>query len=78
MKILVINIGGTQVKVWAAGHKKIVEIPCGPKMTPAKMVAAVRDATVDWNYDAVTYAAAFSSSTPEKPAAKRSRPRPIK
>jgi predicted NBD/HSP70 family sugar kinase len=54
MKILVIDIGGTHVKVLATGHKKLVEIPSGRKMTPAKMVAAVRAATVEWKYDAVS------------------------
>ena len=54
MKILVIDVGGTNVKVLATGHKKRVEIPSGPKMTPAKMVAAVRAATVGWKYDAVS------------------------
>jgi polyphosphate glucokinase len=54
MKILVIDIGGTHVKVLATGHKKRIEFPSGPKMTPAKMVAVVRVATADWIYDAVS------------------------
>ena len=54
MKILVIDIGGTHVKVLATGHRKFVEIPSGPKMTPAKMVAAVRAATAGWKYNAVS------------------------
>ena len=54
MRILVIDVGGTHVKVLATGHKKFVELPSGPKMTPAKMVAAVRATTADWKYDAVS------------------------
>ncbi len=54
MRILVIDVGGTHVKVLATSHKKFVEIPSGPKMTPAKMVASVRAATADWKYDAVS------------------------
>ena len=54
MRILVIDVGGTHVKVLATGHTKEVEIPSGPKMTPAKMVAAVRAATAGWKYDAVS------------------------
>src|SRR5208283_3920150 len=54
MKILVIDIGGTNVKVLATGRKRRVEFPSGPKMTPAKMVATVRSATTDWKYDAVS------------------------
>ena len=54
MRILVIDVGGTHVKVLATGHQQRVEIPSGPKMTPAKMVSAVRASTVGWEYDAVS------------------------
>ena len=54
MKILVIDVGGTHVKVRATSHKKRIEIPSGPKMTARKMVAAVQKLTADWQYDAVT------------------------
>lgn len=54
MKILVIDIGGTHVKVLATGHRKFVEIPSGPKLTPAKMVAAVRAATEGWKYEVIS------------------------
>ncbi len=54
MKVLVIDIGGTHAKVLATGHRKFVEIPSGPKMTPAKMAAAVRAATEGWKYDVVS------------------------
>lgn len=55
MRILVIDVGGTHVKVLATGHKQRVEIPSGPRMTPAKMVSAVRAATVGWKYPATHY-----------------------
>jgi len=54
VRILVIDAGGTHIKVLATGHKQRVEFPSGPKMTPAKMVAAVRTATAGWKYDAVS------------------------
>ena len=54
MKILVIDVGGTHVKVLATGHRQRVEFPSGPKMTPTKMVAAVRAATAGWKYDGVS------------------------
>jgi predicted NBD/HSP70 family sugar kinase len=54
MRILVIDVGGTHVKMLATGHKKPVQIPSGPQMTPAKMVIEVQAATVDWKYDAVS------------------------
>jgi polyphosphate glucokinase len=54
MRILVIDVGGTHVKVLATGHKKPVKIPSGPHMTAAKMVAAVRAVTGTWTYHAVS------------------------
>ena len=54
MKILVIDVGGTHVKVLATGHEQRVEIQSGPKMTPTKMVAAVRAATTDWEYEVIS------------------------
>src|SRR5512143_2677608 len=54
MRILVIDVGGTHVKVRATGHQQRLEIPSGPKMTPAKMVTAVKAATAGWEYDVVS------------------------
>jgi polyphosphate glucokinase len=54
MRILVIDVGGTHVKVLATGHQKRLEIPSGPEMTPARMVAAVKAATAGWKYDVVS------------------------
>jgi polyphosphate glucokinase len=54
MRILVLDVGGTHVKVQATGNKQRAEFPSGPKMTPAKMVAAVRAATAGWKYYAVS------------------------
>jgi polyphosphate glucokinase len=54
MNILVIDIGGTHVKALATGHEARILLPSGPKLTPGKMVAAVRAATEEWSYDAVS------------------------
>ena len=54
MKILVIDVGGTHVKLRATSHNKRIEIPSGPHMTARKMVAAVLKLTVGWHYDAIT------------------------
>jgi predicted NBD/HSP70 family sugar kinase len=54
MHVLVVDIGGTQIKVRATSRKSIVKIPSGPGMTPRAMVKAVRDATTGWDYDAVS------------------------
>jgi polyphosphate glucokinase len=52
--ILVIDVGGTNVKIHAGGRKEAVKIPSGPTMTARKMVAAVRKAAADWNYKGVS------------------------
>src|SRR5207248_7341916 len=39
VKTLVIDVGGTNVKVCATGRRVPTRIPSGPRMTPAKMVA---------------------------------------
>src|SRR4029077_19473883 len=52
--ILVIDVGGTNVKVLATGQKTPVKIPSGPTMNAKKMVKEVREATKDWNYTVVS------------------------
>ena len=54
MKILVIDVGGTNVKVLASGQKTPIKIPSGPKMTAQKMVKLGREATAKWRYEAVS------------------------
>jgi polyphosphate glucokinase len=52
--ILVIDVGGTHVKVLVTGQKNPVKIPSGPKMTAKKMVKAVLNAAAGWDYSAVS------------------------
>ncbi len=54
MKILVIDIGGNNVKMLASGQTEPRKFPSGPKLTPAKMVAGVKKLAADWEYDAVS------------------------
>jgi polyphosphate glucokinase len=54
MRVLVIDVGGTHVKVLATGRRKPVELSSGPKMTAKKMVKDLRELTAGWNYDAVS------------------------
>ena len=53
-KILVIDVGGTNVKMLASGQKEPRRFPSGPKLTAANMVKQVKEATKDWQYDRVT------------------------
>jgi polyphosphate glucokinase len=54
MKILVIDIGGTNVKMLASGQDISRKFPSGPEMTPLEMVNGVVAATKDWEYDAIS------------------------
>lgn len=54
MKILMIDVGGTNVKLMASGRRTVVKIPSGRKMTAARMVQEVLKATEDWNFEAIT------------------------
>ena len=54
MKILVIDVGGTNIKLLSSGRRTPLKIPSGPDLTPGAMVSAVLEATADWTYEAVT------------------------
>jgi len=54
MKILVVDVGGTHVKILVAGQETPIKIPSGPELTPKKMVDVVKEAAKDWEYDAVS------------------------
>jgi polyphosphate glucokinase len=54
MKILVIDVGGTNVKLLASGQKQPSKFPSGPQLTPEQMVEGVLEATKDWDYDVIT------------------------
>lgn len=52
--ILVIDLGGTRVKILASGQTERRSAPSGAEMTPVKMVEVVRELAKDWPYEAVT------------------------
>src|SRR5262245_9258276 len=52
-KILVIDLGGTQVKILATGQTQKRRAPSGKGMTPVMMVDAVRQLAEGWEYEAV-------------------------
>ncbi|HKU40938.1 MAG TPA: ROK family protein [Polyangiales bacterium] len=54
MKILVIDVGGTRVKVCATGQKETRSAPSGPKLTAPQMVRAVKELTRDWEYEVIS------------------------
>ena len=54
MNVLVIDIGGTHVKVLATGQDAHHEFDSGPALTPKRMVSGVRKLVADWKYDVVS------------------------
>jgi polyphosphate glucokinase len=53
MKILVVDVGGTHVKVLATGQREHRKIDSGPTMTARRMVSSVKRLVADWPYDHV-------------------------
>jgi hypothetical protein len=54
MKVLVIDVGGTHVKFAIGAAEPHREIASGPGLTAAQMVAAVKQASADFQYDVVS------------------------
>ena len=54
MKVLVVDVGGTHVKILATGQNQSREFSSGPTLTAKQMVADVKKLAGDWKYDAVS------------------------
>ena len=50
-KVLVIDVGGTHIKVLATGKKTAIKIASGPDATADYMAEEVLAATESWQYD---------------------------
>lgn len=53
-RVLVLDVGGTNLKLFLPGMNKRTGVPSGLRFTPRAMVAAVRRAIADRSYDAVS------------------------
>jgi len=53
-KILVIDVGGTHVKVRVSGQPEERRFDSGPAMTASRMVREVKRVVKDWKYDVVS------------------------
>jgi predicted NBD/HSP70 family sugar kinase len=53
LKVLAVDIGGTNVKILATGQTEPRKFPSGKTMTPRKMVRGVKQLAKDWQYDVV-------------------------
>jgi polyphosphate glucokinase len=54
MRVLVVDIGGTHVKILATGQTERRKFPSGPTLTAKQMVSMVQKAAGDWKYDVVS------------------------
>ncbi len=54
MNVLVVDIGGTNVKLLMTGQDTPRKFPSGPDLTPQRMVTGVLEATADWQYDVLS------------------------
>lgn len=54
MKVLAIDVGGTNVKMLASGEATRRRFPSGPKLTAKQMVDEARKVAADWKYDVVS------------------------
>jgi hypothetical protein len=52
--VLVVDVGGTNIKILASGRKTARKIPSGPHMTARRMVREVKLASRGWTYDRVS------------------------
>jgi len=54
LKVLVVDVGGTNVKILATGQEQSRKFPSGPKLTAKQMVAGVKKLANGWMYNAVS------------------------
>jgi glucose-6-phosphate isomerase len=54
MNVLVVDVGGTTVKLLATGQDEPRRFPSGPTLTAEQMVVGVKKLAGDWKYDAVS------------------------
>ena len=53
-RVLVVDVGGTTVKILVTGQTEARSFPSGPTLTPARMVSEVKKLAADWTYDVVS------------------------
>lgn len=53
MDVLVIDIGGTSVKLWHTAHEEHRKFASGKELTPEKMIAEIREMVHDWQWEAI-------------------------
>ena len=54
MKVLVVDVGGRNIKIQVSGRRSARKFPSGPELTAEQMVAGVVNTAKGWKYDAVS------------------------
>ena len=54
VKVLVLDIGGSNVKLRMTGQSERTKIPTGPDYTPKHLMADLKEVTRGWKFEAVT------------------------
>jgi polyphosphate glucokinase len=54
MNVLVIDIGGSNIKILATGQPERIKIPSGNDFTPELLVPLVQEAAKNWKYEAIS------------------------
>ena len=54
MNVLVVDVGGTHVKILATGQDESREFASGPTLTPQQMAAGVKKLARGWKYDVIS------------------------
>ena len=66
MNVLVVDVGGTSVKLRSAAAREVRQFESQDQLTPEVLVTRVREAAADWSYDVVSigYPGRVSSDGP--------------
>ena len=54
VRVLVVDVGGTNVKMLVSGEREWRRFPSGPGLTASATVSQVKRATADWEYDVIS------------------------
>lgn len=50
MNVLVVDVGGSHVKLLVTGKRRPRKFASGPKLTPQRMVSETKRLAAGWNY----------------------------
>ena len=65
MKILVIDIGGTNIKLKLGDSDEVRKFPSGPELTPTTLMEGVKNVAGDWQFDAMSLSMDLKGETLE-------------